>query len=128
MSVCNYLQVLTLYGKETPFTTNKIIIDGNRTLNSSLFFSEYPALQRLYNVIIPWGQENLFQWQRFQTLSLREKEVLLLFAKDNSSNDVADKLFLSVHSVNTHRKSVYKKLNISKALQLVKAATLLELI
>ncbi len=46
-------------------------------------------------------------------LSQREQEVLHLLAEGHSYKMVADKLFLSFHTVNTHAKHIYEKLHVS---------------
>jgi len=45
-------------------------------------------------------------------LSEREKEILKEVALGLTNNDIADKLFISVHTVITHRKKITKKLGI----------------
>lgn len=46
------------------------------------------------------------------SLSNREKEVLRYIAMGLSTKEIADKMFLSHHTVNTHRKNIGTKLNI----------------
>lgn len=43
-------------------------------------------------------------------LSYREVEIVQLIADGMTNRDIADKLFLSVHTVKTHRKNIIKKL------------------
>ncbi|WP_158275206.1 response regulator transcription factor [Pedobacter sp. HMWF019] len=43
-------------------------------------------------------------------LSLREKEIIELIATGMGNKDIAEKLFLSIHTVKTHRKNIIKKL------------------
>jgi DNA-binding NarL/FixJ family response regulator len=43
-------------------------------------------------------------------LSPREKELIYLIADGLTNNDIAEKLFLSVHTIKTHRKNIIKKL------------------
>ena len=45
-------------------------------------------------------------------LSIREREILKLVAQGNSSKQIADKLFLSIHTVITHRKNITGKLGV----------------
>lgn len=52
-------------------------------------------------------------------LTTREKEILKLIASGKSTQQVADELFLSPHTVHTHRKSIIKKLNIKSPTQFV---------
>jgi len=44
------------------------------------------------------------------TLSPRESEILSLIASGMMSKEIADKLFISVHTVNTHRQRILEKL------------------
>lgn len=43
-------------------------------------------------------------------LSSRETEIIHLIAKGLTNKDIADKLYLSVHTIKTHRKNIIKKL------------------
>lgn len=52
-------------------------------------------------------------------LSPREYEVLTLIARGNTTNKIADQLFLSVHTVNSHRKNILKKLNVKSPAELI---------
>ncbi|MGD9493236.1 MAG: LuxR C-terminal-related transcriptional regulator [Bacteroidales bacterium] len=45
-----------------------------------------------------------------ETLSPRESEILHLIASGMMSKEIADKLFISVHTVNTHRQRILEKL------------------
>jgi len=45
-------------------------------------------------------------------LSQREKEILKYLTLGYTSKDIADKLFISIHTVNTHRKNITNKLEI----------------
>ncbi len=48
-------------------------------------------------------------------LSQREKEIVTLVVKGMTNKEIADKLFLSVHTVNTHRRNIARKLEIHSA-------------
>lgn len=52
-------------------------------------------------------------------LSARELQVLKLIAKGCTTRIVAEKLHISVHTVNSHRKNILKKLNISSPIHLL---------
>ena len=51
--------------------------------------------------------------QQKNLLSDRELQVLEMLAEGHSYKMVADKLFLSFHTVNTHAKHIYEKLHVS---------------
>ena len=48
-------------------------------------------------------------------VSSREKEIIALVAKGLTNKEIADKLFLSVHTVITHRRNIARKLEIHSA-------------
>lgn len=52
---------------------------------------------------------------RLDTLSEREKEVLICVVKGMTNKQIADKLFLSAHTVGTHRRNISSKLGIHSA-------------
>lgn len=54
----------------------------------------------------------------FDLLSKREKEIALLIAQGYTSSEIADKLFLSLLTVNTHRRNLINKLNLNNTAQL----------
>lgn len=57
-----------------------------------------------------------------QILSEREKEILLLIQKGYASKTIADTLFISVHTVNTHRQKILSKLNVSNSHEAIQYA------
>lgn len=50
-----------------------------------------------------------------QTLSAREKEIVVGVVKGMTNKEIAEKLFLSTHTVITHRRNIAKKLQIHSA-------------
>lgn len=55
-------------------------------------------------------------------LSKREVEVLKLIAEGMSNRDIADKLFISIRTVDAHRNHIMQKLNLKSTAELVKYA------
>lgn len=55
-------------------------------------------------------------------LSEREKEILALIVKEFSSQEIAEKLEISVRTVDTHRKHIGKKLQTKSLIGLTKYA------
>lgn len=53
-------------------------------------------------------------------LTNRELEILQLIAADFQTSEIAKKLFLSPHTVSTHRKNIFKKTKTHSTLQLLK--------
>lgn len=56
-------------------------------------------------------------------LSVREKEVLKLIAGGMISKQIADKLFISVNTVNTHRQRIIEKLNVTNTAEAIRYAS-----
>ena len=61
-------------------------------------------------------------------VSRREKEVLLLIADGFTNSEIAQKLFVSVATVNTHRKSLLAKFAVNNTAGLIKLAAKYDLI
>jgi DNA-binding NarL/FixJ family response regulator len=57
-----------------------------------------------------------------ERLTIREREVLTLIAEGKSRKEIADILFISVHTVGHHRANIMKKLNLKKTAELVRYA------
>jgi DNA-binding NarL/FixJ family response regulator len=57
-----------------------------------------------------------------EILSRRELEVLKLICREYSNAEIAEKLFLSVSTVETHRKNLISKLGVNNTVGLVKFA------
>jgi two-component system response regulator NreC len=57
-----------------------------------------------------------------EILSKREIEILVLICKEYSNSEIAEKLFLSVSTVETHRKNLIAKLGVNNTVGLVKFA------
>lgn len=61
-------------------------------------------------------------------LTRREKEVLELIAEGHTNNEIATKLFISVTTVDTHRKNLLAKFNAKNIASLIKAAMQMQLL
>lgn len=55
-------------------------------------------------------------------ISKREEEVLALIADEKTTHEIADKLFISRTTVETHRKNLFIKLNARNAAGLIRRA------
>lgn len=62
---------------------------------------------KLYNANLPKNNSN-----GDNALSAREKEVLICVVKGMTNKEIAEKLFLSAHTVISHRKNITRKLDI----------------
>jgi DNA-binding NarL/FixJ family response regulator len=63
-----------------------------------------------------------FRQAKGNPLTSREKEVMKLVAEGKTSQEIADLLFISVHTVRRHRDNIMRKLNLKTLADLVKYA------
>ena len=56
------------------------------------------------------------------SLSMREREVLNLIVNEFTIKEIADQLYISVHTVISHRKSIQGKLNAKNTAGIVRRA------
>ena len=77
-------------------------------------------------VIEALGNKDVFEEMRStstkNTLSKREREILSLVAREKTSQQIAEQLFISELTVETHRKNIMIKTNIKSTVGLVKYA------
>jgi len=59
--------------------------------------------------------------QNVPTLTRREKEILKLLSEGLTSNEIANQLYLSSYTIDTHRKNMLQKFNVHNTQALLKA-------
>jgi len=89
------------------------------------------AIKKVYHGGLYFQQKILDELEKLATmrkqfttahLTGREKEIILLMEKDLSNKEIADKLGISVRTVETHRKNIFSKTGTNNVLSLVKWA------
>ncbi len=60
--------------------------------------------------------------ESLDTLSTREREILQLIAEGNTNSSIAEKLTLSVRTIESHRSNIMRKLRLNSHVDLVKYA------
>ncbi|MEX2512520.1 MAG: response regulator transcription factor [Cyclobacteriaceae bacterium] len=82
--------------------------------------------------VLRQAEDNEFdQFDHFKLtvkLSKREMEILKLIAGGNSNKDIAEILHLSVYTVETHRKNLYMKLEVSSVAELINKAREMDIV
>ena len=116
----NYAQVLR---QSTPFIKNKngeieayisICSDiSNISESNSVKWNISGPKKECFGSYLTDGnkEENLF--------SGRELDVLTLLSKGHSSSKISEELFISINTVNTHRKNLMRKANVNKTIDLI---------
>lgn len=94
-----------------------------RTLASGrLYFSD----EVMKTLLI--GGEQDHSLERVKQLTKREIEIIRLIVQELSSAEIAEKLFISLGTVETHRHNIYKKLDVKNSIGVVKFALKYKLI
>ncbi|KAA5537500.1 helix-turn-helix transcriptional regulator [Taibaiella lutea] len=115
------------------FSTSKILMqspDGNPLLSITISLP-VDAEQHVNSKLERLLEEYIFfrkNRKLFLNLTVREKEILRLLALSKSAKEIARELVISSHTVETHRKNLRKKLNITSNYQLNKFALAFDLI
>lgn len=76
-------------------------------------------------------EENLFlkkNFKLFNMLTRREKEIMRLISQGKTSQQISEELFISPHTVTTHRKNIWYKLEIKSYAELIRFSEHFELI
>lgn len=67
-------------------------------------------------------------YRRFAELTGREKEIITLLANGKSTSEIADQLFISGHTVSTHRKNIIRKIECNSFAELLRFAMAFDLV
>jgi DNA-binding NarL/FixJ family response regulator len=78
--------------------------------------------EKVLKIITTNSENNKLINSELSQISSREIEVLKLVAMEYSTNEIADKLFVSVNTIESHRKSLMKKLDVKNVVGLIKFA------
>ncbi|MBU2927258.1 response regulator transcription factor [Winogradskyella psychrotolerans] len=127
-ATCTYTQHLKVNNKMTYFYTNKLHLNDNLYFNASNFLDEIAGINNLVSSIFSSLRNNQTCWLQFQSLTKQEKNIIKLIAQGNSNQMIADLNFISLHTVKSHRKNIYRKLNINSVTELVKFSFAMDLL
>ncbi len=83
-------------------------------LNGGRFFCD-----KVVDVLMESNAATKKRDEAFEQLTDREKEIVRMVAEGLSTKQIAEKLFLSPHTISTHRKNALKKLNVGSVPELI---------
>jgi DNA-binding NarL/FixJ family response regulator len=90
----------------------ELLVAVQATAKGEKFFSS-----KILNIIL--NEHTIDREEESSILTARETEILQLLAQGQSTQKIADALHLSPHTVQTHRKSIIRKLKIKSPTQFV---------
>jgi len=114
--------------KMTFLYSQKLILNENQYFGITNFVDEMGAMGKIFSTIFDNSKNKQIAWQHFQTLTKQEKVVLKLLSTGATNKEVGESLFISKHTVMTHRKNIYKKLDINRTSDLVRFSLALDLL
>ncbi len=99
------------YLKNSNNLPEKILVIDKEQKPEFQFFvkidSTEKEIENVFEKFLPQNED-----EEASKLSEREKDIVRLVAKGLTNKEIADKLFLSIHTVTTHRKNISAKLGI----------------
>lgn len=115
------------------FTSSRLCCENNAAGTSMMMYLaiEAKTLTNTSNKLNRIFEENLFiskNYRKFCLLTKREKELIRLIALGHSSQDISNLLFISIHTVNNHRKNIMHKLDLNCISKLIRFAISFDLI
>lgn len=96
------------------------LVEAVRAATAGRRFLSPPLSERAIEVYVEKAQGT--ELDMFDTLTTREREVLHLVAEGHTSADIAERLFISPRTVETHRANVFRKLGLRTQTDLVRYA------
>ena len=94
-------------------TSSELVEAVQRVLAGKTFFSSKISQVMMEQINSPASEKLLTE---------RELEIIKLIAEENSSKQIADKLFISERTVETHRKNIFRKTETNTIVGLMKFA------
>ena len=100
-------------GYLTKNTSKKELVEAIHTVHKGEVFIAADIKDRYFTSLL-----NVDGSETKKELTMKEIEIVKLIAQGMSSKEIADKLFISHRTVETHRHNILKKLDMSNAAQL----------
>jgi len=104
-------------------TTKKEIIDAiHAVYNNDEYYSETISNVMLKSYVQKAKTADEYPEKAKYKLSQREAEILKYFAGGTSNQDIAEKLFISIRTVESHKNHIMQKLELKSTVELIKYA------
>lgn len=103
-------------------TSKKEIITAINTISKGEDFFNESISNILIKSYVKRAQTPKKEEEKQVDLTKREKEIITLFALGMSNKEIADKLFISIRTVESHKNNIMNKLELKSTVDLVKFA------
>ena len=127
-AVLSYLQLLDSGTQKHWVLTNKVFLEDDSFLTLGHNLKDFGIMGITIEKILEESLLSNNGWALFESLTKTEKQIMKLLADGYSNKQVADLVNTSFHTVNTHKKNIYRKLNINTITKLVKINLAIQLL
>ena len=111
---CKTLGANAYLTKDAEISELKLVVDLSN--KSDFYYSDY------VNKKVEINNLKDDKFIKINKLTQREIEIIKLIVKGETSNEIAEQLFISPATVQTHRKNIFNKLDVKKVSELIKEA------
>ena len=118
----NLIEKTDIKGYLPKSSSKQLLLEAIRSVKADTMFIHEDILQELQGYKV-----KVYEKERLM-LSPREVEIVGLICKGLSNKDIAAELYLSEHTVATHRRKIYKKTDSHNTAMLVELASRLKII
>ena len=106
-----------------------MLLEGIDCVLKGNYYMDTKVSQRVVKKLVGIPKhETLVAADSYDSLTPREQEIMVLLAEGMSTNQIADKLFISPKTAENHRSSIMRKLKIHSTIELVRYAAKIGLI
>lgn len=106
----------------TKETDRAELLKAMNSIQQDIVYVSEEAKKSLFDFICHIEHQKKHQCTLADEITTREKEVLKLICEGLKGREIADQLFISTHTVDSHRRNIMMKLNVNSSSMLVKLA------
>lgn len=104
-------------------TTREMLLEAIRTIHSgNEYYAPSISKKMLTNFVSGLKRGTTTETTAKYTLTPREKEILKLYVEGYSNQEVADKLNISIRTVETHKNNIMQKFEFKSTVEMIKFA------
>ena len=107
---------LNIHGYCSKHVLNSELLEILNNLEDDVFVVDSSIKEKINTFKTSISKES---FEKKINLTKREKELITLISKGFSTKEIANELFVSTFTVDTHKKNIYKKLDIKSVAELV---------
>lgn len=102
----------------------EVLIEAIKKVYEGEQFIESGLKKKMLNSFLNFQNRQKKELSNLHNIKLtkREKEILAMIVKENTNHDIAGQLYISVRTVEFHKKNLLQKLDVKSTLGLLKAA------